>query len=163
MTLIYACVVWVPGAATMADGLTLHLLLPRIAYVACLIGLLVLAVHYVLSVTCMGSFSQKRGAVDDDGVEADLPPSSSALVMVLLGVLDCVVLGPAAPPALLALASQGWLLLQLLRALRRLPLDHLGDGMAALDDHTLVRVPSPKAALLTDTRWSEWSQCDHRL
>lgn len=40
------------------------------------------------------------------------------LALAALAIFDCVVLGPAAPPALAALGAQGWLLLELSATLR---------------------------------------------
>jgi|EP01046_Picozoa_sp_COSAG06_P027998 hypothetical protein len=86
-------------------GIGWHLLLPRIAYSAVLFGLLSLAAHHC----------QAQARDQEQGLRPQQPVSRAGLIQAasLLAVLDALLLGPLSPPALISMAVQSWLLLQL--------------------------------------------------
>ena len=77
------------------DGIGWHLMLPRVAYIAILFGLISLAAHHY----------QSSG---QETWRVRLVRTTSLLL-----VLDALLLGPLSPPALISMSMQFWLLLQL--------------------------------------------------
>lgn len=113
-------------------GLGWHLLLPRVGYVAILTGLVSLAVRH-----CRGSGGVKT-------TSARLGWS-----LALLGLLDCLLLGPMSPPALASMGIQLWLMLQLRDCLRNTVTD--APNSASHDDGGVTTLHLPGAPDLSKT------------